>query len=58
MSIFGPKLFIPNLDDKLGLLKSIRPASESCSVTYRGKLYVYGQGLTNFHFFLFSSFFA
>ena len=46
---FEQRLFIPNLDDKLDLVETIKPTFESCSVVYRGKLYVYGQGLTNFY---------
>ena len=39
---FEQKLFIPHLDDKLDLLESTKPPSESCSVVYRGQQYVYG----------------
>ena len=38
------KLFIPHLHDRLGLLESISLTSESCSLVFRGKLYVYGPG--------------
>ena len=45
---FDQKLFIPHLD-KLDLLESTKPPSESCSVVYRGKHYVYGQGSADSH---------
>ena len=47
---FDQKLFIPHLENRVDLLESTHPISESCSVVYRGKLYVYGQGSTDFHF--------
>ena len=50
MTYYDQKLFIPQLDDKLDLLESTKPASGSCSVVYRGKRYIYGQGLINLHF--------
>ena len=46
---FESKLFIPKVDDGLDLLESTKPNGESCSVVYRGKLYVYGSGLTGFY---------
>ena len=48
LTYFEQKLFIPHLDDKTDLLELIKPTSESCSVVYRGKLYVYGPGSTDF----------
>ena len=49
MTYYDQKLFIPQLDDKLDLLESTKPASGSCSVVYRGKHYVYGQGSADSH---------
>ena len=37
---FDRNVFIPNLDQ----LTSTKLTRESCSVVYRGQLYVYGQG--------------
>ena len=39
---------MPYLEDGLDLTESVKPTSESCMVVYRGELYVYGQGSTNF----------
>ena len=46
---FERRLFIPRLDDGSDLLQSIQPNSESCSIVYRGELYVYGSGWTDFY---------
>ena len=46
MTNFEQKLFIPHLEGRAELLESTKLASESCSVVYRGKLHVYGPGLT------------
>ena len=43
------KIFIPQLDDRFHLLESIKSTSESCSIVFRGKLYIYGQGLTDLY---------
>ena len=45
---FEQRIFMPYLDNRLDLIELVKPTSESCSVVYRGKLYVYGQGSTNF----------
>ena len=53
---FEQKLFIPHLDDEFDPLESIKPNSESCSLVYRGKLYVYGLGLAVFLLCIFNLF--
>ena len=49
LTYFERKLFIPNLDGGLDLLEATKPTNESCTVVYRGKLYVYGLGSTDFY---------
>ena len=48
---FDLRVFIPHLDNRLDLFESTKPTSESCSVVYRGQLYIYGLGSTNFDIF-------
>ena len=50
---FERKLFLPQLEDRLDVFELTKSTSESCSVVYRGKLYVYGQGSTDFSVFIF-----
>ena len=58
VSNFDSKIFIPHLDDGHDILGSTKSTSESCSVVYRGKLYVYGLGSTNFYIIILSVYFA
>ena len=46
MTNFDKKLFIP--DSTFNHLEPTKLSNGSCSVVYRGKLYVYGPGSTDF----------
>ena len=46
------------LDNRLDQIGLVKPTFGSCSVVYRGVLYVYGQGSTNFQWFIISVCFA
>ena len=43
---------MPNLDNRIDQIELVKP-SGSCSVVHRGELFVYGQGSTNFCWFIF-----